>query len=89
MLRLTQNGSQQADDILDTFLKIRIVVASCKFHCSSFLNVLSAWTSFFVQVISWLVVICIHANTRMRNWSWEMIMGFKALYAGRGRRNPV
>ena len=24
-----------------------------------------------------------------RNWSWEMIMGFEALYAGRGRRNPV
>ena len=28
-------------------------------------------------------------NTTMRNWSWEMIMGFEALYAGRGRRNPV
>ena len=28
-------------------------------------------------------------NTAMRNWSWEMIMGFEALYAGRGRRNPV
>ena len=31
----------------------------------------------------------IHANTTMRNWSWEMIMGFDALCAGRGRRNPV
>ena len=31
----------------------------------------------------------IHASTTMRNWSWEMIMGFEALYAGRGRRNPV
>ena len=28
-------------------------------------------------------------NTATRNWSWEMIMGFEALYAGRGRRNPV
>ena len=28
-------------------------------------------------------------NTTTRNWSWEMIMGFEALYAGRGRRNPV
>ena len=28
-------------------------------------------------------------NTAMRNWSWEMIMGFEALYADRGRRNPV
>ena len=28
-------------------------------------------------------------NTTMRNWSWEIIMGFEALYAGRGRRNPV
>ena len=28
-------------------------------------------------------------NTTMRNWSWEMIMGFEALYAGRGRRNIV
>ena len=28
-------------------------------------------------------------NTAMRNWSWEKIMGFEALYAGRGRRNPV
>ena len=28
-------------------------------------------------------------NTTMWNWSWEMIMGFEALYAGRGRRNPV
>ena len=27
--------------------------------------------------------------TTMRNWSWEMIMGFEALYAGRGRSNPV
>ena len=25
----------------------------------------------------------------MRNRSWEMIMGFDALYAVRGRRNPV
>ena len=25
----------------------------------------------------------------MRNWSWEMIMGFEALYAGRGGRDPV
>ena len=31
----------------------------------------------------------IHANTAMRNWSWGMIMGFEALYAGCGRRNPV
>ena len=31
----------------------------------------------------------IHTNTSMRNWSWEMIMGFEALHAGRGRRNPV
>ena len=31
----------------------------------------------------------IHASTTMRNWSWEMIMGFEALYTGRGRRNPV
>ena len=23
------------------------------------------------------------------SWSWEMTMGFEALYAGRGRRNPV
>ena len=28
-------------------------------------------------------------DTATRNWSWEMIMGFEALYAGRGRRNPV
>ena len=28
-------------------------------------------------------------NTTMRNWSWEMIMGFEALYAGRGGRDPV
>ena len=28
-------------------------------------------------------------NTTMRNWSWEMIMSFEALYAGRDRRNPV
>ena len=28
-------------------------------------------------------------NTTMRNWSWEMIMVFEALYAGRGRRTPV
>ena len=28
-------------------------------------------------------------NTTMRSWSWEMIMGFEALYAGRGRRNSV
>ena len=28
-------------------------------------------------------------STSMRIWSWEMIMGFEALYAGRGRRNPV
>ena len=28
-------------------------------------------------------------TTALRNWSWEMIMGFEALYAGRGRRNPV
>ena len=28
-------------------------------------------------------------NTTMRNWSWEMIMGFEAFYASRGRRNPV
>ena len=27
--------------------------------------------------------------TTMRNWSWEMIRGFEALYAGRGRSNPV
>ena len=25
----------------------------------------------------------------MRNWPWEMIIGFEALYAGRGRMNPV
>ena len=31
----------------------------------------------------------IHANTTVRNRSWEMAMGFEALYAGRGRRNPV
>ena len=31
----------------------------------------------------------IHANTTMHNWSWENIMGFEVLYAGRGRRNPV
>ena len=31
----------------------------------------------------------IHANTTMRNWSWGTIMDFEALYAGRGRRNPV
>ena len=31
----------------------------------------------------------IHASTTMRNWSREVIMGFEALYAGRGRRNPV
>ena len=31
----------------------------------------------------------IHANTTVRNWSREMIMGFEALYVGRGRRNPV
>ena len=28
-------------------------------------------------------------NTTVRNRSWEMAMGFEALYAGRGRRNPV
>ena len=28
-------------------------------------------------------------STTMRNWSWEMIMGFEALYVDRGRRNPV
>ena len=28
-------------------------------------------------------------NITMRNRSWEMIMGFEALYVGRGRRNPV
>ena len=28
-------------------------------------------------------------DTATRNWSREMIMGFEALYAGRGRRNPV
>ena len=28
-------------------------------------------------------------NTTVRDRSWEMIMGFEALYAGRGRRNPV
>ena len=28
-------------------------------------------------------------DTATRNWLWEMIMGFEALYAGRGRRNPV
>ena len=28
-------------------------------------------------------------NTTMRNGSWEMIMCFEALCAGRGRRNPV
>ena len=31
----------------------------------------------------------IHGNTTMRNWSWGMIMGFEALYAGCGRKNPV
>ena len=31
----------------------------------------------------------IHSSTTMRNRSWEIIMGFEALYAGRGRRNPV
>ena len=31
----------------------------------------------------------IPAGTVMRNWSWEMIKGFEALHAGRGRRNPV
>ena len=33
----------------------------------------------------------IHAkhNYAHRNWLWEMIIGFQALYAGRGRRNPV
>ena len=28
-------------------------------------------------------------KTTVRNRSWEMAMGFEALYAGRGRRNPV
>ena len=28
-------------------------------------------------------------DTATRNWSWEMIMEFEALYAGRGRRIPV
>ena len=28
-------------------------------------------------------------NTTTRNWSWEMVVGVEALYAGRGRRNPV
>ena len=28
-------------------------------------------------------------DTATRNWSWETIMGFEALCAGRGRRNPV
>ena len=28
-------------------------------------------------------------HTAMRNWSWEMIMGFVALCDGRGRRNPL
>ena len=28
-------------------------------------------------------------NTTVRNPSWEMAMGFEALYADRGRKNPV
>ena len=31
----------------------------------------------------------IHAKHNYADWSWEMIMGFEALYAGRGRRNSV
>ena len=31
----------------------------------------------------------IHAHITMRNWSWEMIMGFQALCAGHCKRNPV
>ena len=31
----------------------------------------------------------IHAKTTMRNGSWGIIMGFEALYTGRGRRNSV
>ena len=31
----------------------------------------------------------IHEDTTMRNWSWEMIMGFVALCVDRGMKNSV